>query len=305
MSNTVKNQLNHVGSLNKKSKSSSITNEDKPINVVIYETNDLDKFIFAEWNRDVRKEKVKALTERMKVYFLSFTIIVNEFLEIIDGQHRFSALKLYNEYRKSIGLDPIPLRYDIREGWGEKECKELNSETSIFSNEDVLKQELYNNNENYLLYDKFKEEYPFLGHNTVIGLLSGNIKDTKGGENKSFKVGTFKVRDYQDSIEKTNKIIDIVETGIIPLGDRGNPQTTYTLSLLPFIFDSRYDHQHMLDQIKKRNKFTKDSLPESTKLTTCKYYLQKLYNHDVDKKDRITILTKTQMYKEELKRENV
>ena len=33
-------------------------------------------------------------------------------------------------------------------------------------------------------------------------------------------------------------------------------------------------------------------------------YLQKLYNHDVDKKDRLTILTKTQMYKEELKREN-
>lgn len=305
MSNTVKNQLNCVGSLNKKSKSSSVTNEDKPIHLVIYETNDLDKFIFAKWNRNVRKEKVKALSERMKLYFLPFTIIVNEFLEIIDGQHRFSALKLYNEYRKSIGLDPIPLRYDIREGWGEKECKELNSETSVFSNEDILKQELYNNNEDYLLYDKFREEYPFLGHNTIIGLLSGNIKATKGGENKAFKVGTFKVKDYQKSIELTNKIIDIVETGIIPLGDRGNPQTTYTLSILPFIFDSKYDHQHMIRQIKNRNKYTKDSLPESTKLTTCKYYLQKLYNHDVDKKDRLSILTKTQMYKEELKRENV
>ena len=305
MSNTVRNQLNHVGSLNKKSKSSSITNEDKPIHLVIYETNDLDKFVFAEWNRDVRKEKVKALSERMKIFFLSFTIIVNEFLEIIDGQHRLSALKLYNEYRKSIGLDPIPLRYDIRVGWGEKECKELNSETSVFSNEDVLKQELYNNNEDYLLYDKFREEYPFLGHNTIIGLLSGNIKATKGGENKAFKVGTFKVKDYQKSIELTNKIIDIVETGIIPLGDRGNPQTTYTLSLLPFLFDNKYDHQHMMRQIKNRNKYTKDSLPESTKLTTCKYYLQKLYNHDVDKKDRLSILTKTQMYKEELKRENV
>jgi len=305
MSNTVKNHLNQVGSLNKKSKSSSVTNEDKPIHLVIYETNDLDKFVFAEWNRDVRKEKVKALSERMKVFFLSFTIIVNEFLEIIDGQHRLSALKLYNEYRKSIGLDPIPLRYDIRVGWGEKECKELNSETSVFSNEDVLKQELYNNNEDYLLYDKFREEYPFLGHNTIIGLLSGNIKATKGGENKAFKVGTFKVKDYQKSIELTNKIIDIVEAGIIPLGDRGNPQTTYTLSILPFIFDSKYDHQHMMRQIKNRNKYTKDSLPESTKLTTCKYYLQKLYNHDVDKKDRLSILTKTQMYKEELKRENV
>lgn len=305
MSNTVKTHLNHVGSLNKDSKSSSVTNEDKPINLVIYETNDLDKFIFAKWNRNVRKEKVKALSERMKVFFLSFTIIVNEFLEIIDGQHRLSALKLYNEYRKSIGLDPIPLRYDIRVGWGEKECKELNSETSVFSNEDVLKQELYNNNENYLLYDRFKEEYPFLGHNTIIGLLSGNIKATKGGENKAFKLGTFRVKDYQKSIELTNKIIDIVETGVIPLGDRGNPQTTYTLSILPFIFDGKYDHQHMMRQIKNRNKYTKDSLPESTKLTTCKYYLQKLYNHDVDKKDRLSILTKTQMYKEELKRENV
>ena len=241
----------------------------------------------------------------MKIFFLSFTIIVNELLEIIDGQHRISALKIYNEYRKSIGLLPIPLRYEIREGWGEKECKELNSETSIFSNEDTLKQEMYNGNENYFLYDKFRKEYPFLGHNTVIGLLSGNIKATKGGENKSFKVGTFKVKDYQESVDKINEIIDIVGTGIIPLGDRGNPQTTYTLSILPFIFDGKYDHQHMMGQIKNRNKYSKVSLPESTKLTTCKYYLQKLYNHDVDKKDRLSILSKSQMYKEEIKRENV
>ena len=304
MKKTINNELKAVGTLEVKGDFSSLKQCDKVSSVEIYETNDLEKFVFAKWNRDVRKEKVKSLTERMKVFFLTFTIIVNEFLEIIDGQHRFSALKIYNEYRKSIGLDIIPLRYDIKVGWGEKECKELNSETSIFSNEDVLKQEIYNDNENYLLYDKFKKEYPFLGHNTVIGLLSGNIKATKGGENKSFKVGTFKVKDYEESIEKTNKIIDIVETTIIPLGDRGNPQTTYTLSILPFIFDSNYDHQHMMKQIKNRNKYTKDSLPESTKLTTCKYYLQKLYNHDVDKKNRLSILTKAQMYKEELKREN-
>ena len=304
MKKTINNELKAVGTLEVKGDFSSLKQCDKVSSVEIYETNDLEKFVFAKWNRDVRKEIVKSLTERMKVFFLPFTIIVNEFLEIIDGQHRFSALKIYNEYRKSIGLDIIPLRYDIKVGWGEKECKELNSETSIFSNEDVLKQEIYNDNENYLLYDKFKKEYPFLGHNTVIGLLSGNIKATKGGENKSFKVGTFKVKDYEESIEKTNKIIDIVETTIIPLGDRGNPQTTYTLSILPFIFDSKYDHQHMMKQIKNRNKYTKDSLPESAKLTTCKYYLQKLYNHDVDKKNRLSILTKAQMYKEELKREN-
>jgi hypothetical protein len=302
---TIKSELKTVGVLTPQSKNPNLKEVDNVTSVVVYETTDLDKFIFAKWNRNVRKKKVKSLSERMKIFFLSFTIIVNELLEIIDGQHRLSALKIYNEYRKSIGLLPIPLRYEIREGWGEKECKELNSETSTFSNEDTLKQEMYNGNENYFLYDKFRKEYPFLGHNTVIGLLSGNIKATKGGENKSFKVGTFKVKDYQESVDKINEIIDIVGTGIIPLGDRGNPQTTYTLSILPFIFDGEYDHQHMMGQIKNRNKYSKVSLPESTKLTTCKYYLQKLYNHDVDKKDRLSILSKTQMYKEEIKRENV
>lgn len=302
---TINSELKTVGVLTPQSKNPNLKEVDNVTSVVVYETTDLDKFIFAKWNRNVRKKKVKVLSERMKIFFLSFTIIVNELLEIIDGQHRISALKIYNEYRKSIGLLPIPLRYEIREGWGEKECKELNSETSTFSNEDTLKQEMYNGNENYFLYDKFRKEYPFLGHNTVIGLLSGNIKATKGGENKSFKVGTFKVKDYQESVDKINEIIDIVGTGIIPLGDRGNPQTTYTLSILPFIFDGKYDHQHMMGQIKNRNKYSKVSLPESTKLTTCKYYLQKLYNHDVDKKDRLSILSKSQMYKEEIKRENV
>ena len=152
--------------------------------------------------------------------------------------------------------------------------------------------------------------------------LKSNIKSKKNKENKESyypkllhkgdKYFTkakdrqnYKVKDYEESVDKINKIIDIVETGIIPLGDRGNPQTTYTLSVLPFIFDGKYDHQHMMGQIKNRNKYSKVSLPESTKLTTCKYYLQKLYNHDVDKKDRLSILSKSQMYKEEIKRENV
>lgn len=304
MNKTVKTKLNDVGTLESKDNVKEKINDDVVTTITVYETLDLEKFVFAKWNRNVRPKKVKALTERMKVFYLSFIIIVNEYMEIIDGQHRLSALKLYNEFRIKAGLEPIPLRYEIRVGWGEKECKELNSETSTFSNEDVLKQELYNSNEHYKIYEKFREEYPFLGHNTSIGVLSGNIRDTKGGENKSFKNGDFKVKDYDGSIVLTNKMVDIIESGIIPLGDRGNPQTTYTLSLLPFLFDGRYDHQHMLNQIKKRNKFTKESLPESTKLTTCKYYLQKLYNHDIDKKDRISILSKTQMYKEELKREN-
>ena len=304
MKKTINNELKAVGTLEVKGNFSNLKQCDKVTSVEIYETYNLDKFVVADWNRDIRTEKVKSLSERMKTFFLAFTIVVNELLEIIDGQHRFHALKLYNEYRISVGLKPIPLRYEIKVGWGMKECKELNSETSIFSNEDVLKQEVYNGNENYELYGEFKKEYPFLGHNTIIGLLSGNIKNTKGGENKSFKIGKFKVKDYQESIELTNKIIDIVETGIIPLGDRGNPQTTYTLSILPFIVSKKYDHQLMIKQINNRNKYTKDSLPESTKLTTCKYYIQKLYNNDTDKKDKISILTKAQMYKEELKREN-
>tara|TARA_R110002126_G_scaffold291168_1_gene450660 strand:- start:743 stop:1660 length:918 start_codon:yes stop_codon:yes gene_type:complete len=304
MKKTINNELKLVGTLDAKGNLSNLKQSDSVTSVKICETYDLDKFVVADWNRNIRTEKTKSLSERMKIFFLSFTIVVNEFLEIIDGQHRLHALKIYNEYRISVGLKPIPLRYEIKVGWGMKECKELNSETSPFSNEDILKQEVYNGNENYVLYKEFKKEYPFLGHNTIIGLLSGNIKATKGGENKSFKLGTFKVKDYQESIELTNKIIEIVETGIIPLGDRGNPQTTYTLSILPFIVSEKYDHQLMIKQINNRNKYTKDSLPESTKLTTCKYYLQKLYNNDIDKKDKISILSKPQMYKEELKKEN-
>ena len=304
MNKTVKTKLNDVGTLESKNNVKEKINGDVVTTITVYETLDLEKFVFAKWNRNVRPKKVKALTERMKVFYLTFIIIVNEKMEIIDGQHRLSALKIYNEFRIKVGLEPIPLRYEIRVGWGEKECKELNSETSIFSNEDVLKQELFNSNEDYEIYKKFREEYTFLGHNTCIGILSGNIKSTKGGGNKAFKNGEFKVKDYNESIVITNKIIDIVESGIIPLGDRGNPQTTYTLSLLPFILNNKYDHTLMLDQVKKRQKFTKDSLPESPNLGTCKYYLQKLYNHDIDKNDRISILTKTQMYKEELKREN-
>lgn len=81
----------------------------------IYETYDYGKFKRLEGNREV-KNFTRVLDSINTVGVILNPVLVNEKFEIIDGQHRFEALK-------SMGL---PVYYIMQEGIGRKECTYLN-----------------------------------------------------------------------------------------------------------------------------------------------------------------------------------
>lgn len=82
----------------------------------VYETYDYDKFhIMEKGNRDIDHDKKIALS--MKEDFLFSPILVNEKMEIIDGQNRFFA-------SKALGK---PIYYIIKNGYGIREVRILNS----------------------------------------------------------------------------------------------------------------------------------------------------------------------------------
>ena len=83
----------------------------------IYETMDYDRFKFLEENREVKASRVKKIKDSIEeVGYVLQPILVNENMEIIDGQGRFNACV-------DLGL---PIIYMIEKGRGIKECRQLN-----------------------------------------------------------------------------------------------------------------------------------------------------------------------------------
>src|SRR5689334_746420 len=106
----------------------------------IYQTTDYDQFQLIAGNRSLNKANLKKLTASMKEEHLLIPIIVNEKMEIIDGQHRFVAAKDLNK----------PVYYIINIGYGLSQVKRANTVGVNWTNEDFLATYREEGNENYL-----------------------------------------------------------------------------------------------------------------------------------------------------------
>ena len=72
----------------------------------IHVTSDYDQFTYLVGNRDIVNKHVKSLSTEIDNRDLEIPIIVNEKMEVCDGQHRLEAYK---------ALD-LPVHYIIKEG---------------------------------------------------------------------------------------------------------------------------------------------------------------------------------------------
>lgn len=96
----------------------------------VFETSDYDKFKFMLGNRNINLSSVKKIEESISQNgFKMCPILVNEKFEIVDGQHRFNALK-------DLGL---PIYYIIENGLNIEDCKNLNINTKNWSLDDYVR----------------------------------------------------------------------------------------------------------------------------------------------------------------------
>lgn len=79
-------------------------------------------------NRYVNQLHLKRLKKSMQENYLYTIIVVNERMEIIDGQHRFECAKELN----------LPLNYVVCKGYGLNEVHTLNQNSKVWSSEDYL-----------------------------------------------------------------------------------------------------------------------------------------------------------------------
>lgn len=156
----------------------------------VHETKNYSAFKSIQGNRNKNLLHINRLKKSMSENYLFTTITVNEFSEIIDGNHRFDVIK-------ELGL---PLHYIICEGYGLNEVHILNQNSKTWNADDYLTGYCNLGYQDYIEYAKFKEKYK-LGHNETMALLLGNTSKSLD----MFYSGAFKVKNLwyaQDLIEK-------------------------------------------------------------------------------------------------------
>lgn len=140
----------------------------------IYTTSDYAAFKILKGNRGVDGRRVKLIRESIeKVGWIRNPIIVNEKMEIIDGQGRFEALKERN----------LPIDFIMDEGTGVDECVSMNIHQQNWKLQDYINSFVELGVKDYVYLNTLLEDFPKHALSTVLYCVTGNAARGGGGQN--------------------------------------------------------------------------------------------------------------------------
>ena len=155
----------------------------------VYRTSNYSLFKRLHANRDVTTSRVNKIINSIKqVGYIQSPIIVNEKIEIIDGQGRYEALK-------RLGM---PVDYIIVKGIGIKECRAMNIYQSNWGALDYIKSYAEDGDTNYIYLNNLYKKYKPLGLTVINNAVTGTAGcDNPAIKNRMFKCST---EDYERAI---------------------------------------------------------------------------------------------------------
>jgi hypothetical protein len=153
----------------------------------IHTTSDYSLFKPIGGNREINQLHYERLRKSMAENCLFTVLYVNEKHEIIDGQHRFEAIK-------SLGL---PVHYVIIEGAGLEQVQVYNHFLKKWDCDDYLHGYIELGKPEYISYKKFKDKYKF-GHNETMSMLSGMGK-AGGSIYNTFITGNYRITHLKEA----------------------------------------------------------------------------------------------------------
>lgn len=116
----------------------------------VYSTENYDQFVLMKENRAIKGARIAKVRKSIEKNGYVFNpIIVNEKMEIIDGQARFEVLR-------EKGL---PIQFIVKEGLGARECIALNTTVSVWTIKDYVESYMNQGSKDYerlwYLLDKY------------------------------------------------------------------------------------------------------------------------------------------------------
>jgi len=240
----------------------------KESSIKVYWTKEYSRFKYIKGNRPINQRKVKRIIDDIKkgVVFLKYCpIVVNEEMEILDGQHRFHVSQKLKEN----------VYYIIAKDFTIQEIAKINSKTEKWKNEDFLNCYIKQNNPHYKELRNFLFEY-----NLSIGLgVSVLFTGKFGGGGRileAFREGQFEVK----YLKETKAFFEFAEL----FKDFNHYSTRPFLSALQTIYESgKCDHTRLVENFNKLI----DTIERQTNPKQYLTELEKIYNHRL--RERVTI----------------
>lgn len=203
---------------------------------VIYETTDYSIFKTITGNRELDQLNLKRIINSMKQEYLFTVVTINEFNEVIDGQHRIEACKQLR----------LPVRFIVKPGYGLPQVKGLNINSKIWNGEDYLGCEVALGNPNYIRLKELREKYPdfpqislrYIAADGCTYVTKNNVKVN------SFSSGDMVINDMEKSIEIIEKISQFKPFF------KGYTRRVFVSTMLGLFKHPNYNHDEMIAKLK-------------------------------------------------------
>lgn len=200
----------------------------------IKKTKDYDKFKFIDSNRLVNEYHVKRLINSISNRDLSdkFPILVNNNLEIIDGQHRFTALKKMKK----------PIYYIKSDNFELNDIKLVNTNSKNWGTKEYLNHYIKLGNEDYIRFNNLMEFHQ-MKFSYALELFSNNSSHNR---TQDFKVGNL--------ILKKDDLCNELADNFNRLISNYNKYSIYTLRAYIYLVKKGLNIKKLLEKMEKMGK---------------------------------------------------
>ena len=255
----------------------------------VYVTKDYSIFKRLIGNRDIPESRISKIVESIQtIGWVHNPIIVNEKMEVIDGQGRLTALQRLK----------MPIEYIIAEGAGNKECIYMNMNMVNWKLPDFIKSYSEQGNENYQRLLSLMQRYA----NGNLDIISTAVYRLSKSKHRDIKQGTLQLTEdqYRAAIPRLEYIKPILEE----IDDKKLPGSMVTLMQTLIYY---YDYPEVdKDRLKYSvEKYIYNATPWVLN-TDCEREVENCYNYGLglDKKIFIAHLVKEERMRRQVELNN-
>ena len=243
---------------------------------IVYQTEDYESFGFITGNRNINNSHLEKLRKSMTEMLIPIPIVVNEKLQIIDGQHRYMICKEEGWTLNFIQIKGLTLTH----------VQKINELMKIWTAEafmhcycDLALETEDGEYDDYVEYREFKRKYGF-GHNETQAILT-NQRMFSGNLSDRFRNGSFKINDLKKATHVAERITDVGKYY------QGYKRRGFVIAMLHCFATPEYDHDRFLSKLSYQTYKLSDQ-------SNYKQYLQiaqDIYNYHAREGDRLLLVS--------------